>query len=94
MSSPREVIARAIQEGYESRHLKTDVWLDIADAVIDALAEASEPPRREPLTMEQLREIIDRGDVAQPRADGNGWYVLPYSLARAVERPHGIGGDE
>jgi hypothetical protein len=52
------------------------------------------PPRREPLTMEQLREIIDKGDVAQPRADGTGWYVLPYSLARAIERAHGIGGDE
>lgn len=35
--TPREVIARAIREGYEARHLKTDVWLEMADAVIDAL---------------------------------------------------------
>jgi len=52
------------------------------------------PPRREPLTMEQLAEIIERGDVAERREDGTGWYVLPYSLARAIERAHGIGGDE
>ena len=37
MSKPREVIARAIQEAYETRHLKTDVWLEMADSVIDAL---------------------------------------------------------
>ena len=35
--TPRDVIAKAISDAYETRHLKTDIWLEMADAVIDAL---------------------------------------------------------
>lgn len=65
MSKPREVIARAIQEGYETRHLKTDVWLEIADAVIDALEkmEVTEAMRQAetgaPFSMTDARETAE-----------------------------------
>lgn len=47
------------------------------------------PPQRKPLTNQQIAEILEHGDVAESN-DKVGWYVLPYSFARAIEAAHGI----
>jgi hypothetical protein len=50
------------------------------------------PPQRKPLTNQQIAEILERGDVSESN-DKVGWYVLPYSFARAIEAAHGIKGE-
>jgi hypothetical protein len=49
----------------------------------------AEPHKRKPLTNQQIAEILERGDVSESN-DKVGWYVLPYSFARAIEAAHGI----
>jgi len=50
------------------------------------------PPQRKPLTNQQIAKILEHGDVAESN-DKVGWYVLPYSFARAIEAAHGIKGE-
>ena len=50
-------------------------------------------PQRQPLTDAEITCILDCGDVAERNGMG-GWHVLPYALARAVERAHGIGSKD
>ena len=44
---------------------------------------------RKPLTDEQIIEIADKTQTAEPGTDG---YILPISFARAIEQAHGITG--
>ena len=46
------------------------------------------PPQRKPLTDEELVDIV--GNCA---ADSGGWFRY-HAFARAIERAHGIGGEE
>jgi len=54
--------------------------------------EDTTPPQRKPLTNQQIAKILEHGDVAESN-DKVGWYVLPYSFARAIEAAHGIKGE-
>ena len=46
---------------------------------------------RKPLTDEQIIEIADKTQTAEPGTDG---YILPISFARAIEQAHGITGGQ
>ena len=48
-------------------------------------------PDRKPLTDEQIIEIADKTQTAEPGTDG---YILPISFARAIEQAHGITGGQ
>ena len=48
-------------------------------------------PAHHPLTDEQIIEIADKTQTAEPGTDG---YILPISFARAIEQAHNITGDQ
>ena len=48
-------------------------------------------PARKPLTDEQIIEIADKTQTAEPGTDG---YILPISFARAIEQAHSITGGQ
>lgn len=59
------------------------------------MAQAQEPTATlevkaiKPLTDEQIGEILKNSQTAEQYK--NGWYLLPYSFAREIEKAHGIG---
>jgi len=61
-------------------------------AFFDDVAIYTTLPQRKPLTNQQIAKILEHGDVAESN-DKVGWYVLPYSFARAIEAAHGIKGE-
>lgn len=69
---------------------EADVWMTSEERVSAVLrfAEMLQAPSRQPLSDEALRQIIE----AEHKR--TGWKIPPtIQVARAVERAHGIGGD-
>ena len=48
-------------------------------------------PARKPLTNEQIVSIADKSRAAEA---GDAGYILPISFARAIEKAHGITGNQ
>ena len=68
------------------------VDLVYAEASIKAaVAFAAPQPDRQPLTDEQIIEIADKTQTAEPGTDG---YILPISFTRAIEQAHSITGGQ
>ena len=61
------------------------------NALRAALAEADEPPRREPLTDKAIRELWSWTSTHEAEKTAT---TQQHAFARAVERAHGIGTDE
>jgi hypothetical protein len=74
-------------------------WTDCAETDEGAVALYERPhqPAQQPLTEEQIRELMNQSDdecMANPDSQAP-WSAKPWStrFARAIERAHGIGGE-
>jgi len=77
--TPRGVIARA------AYYSETNLAVPAITALRTTLAQAEEPPRREPLTEEEIDALC---------MDGGGLPRSHLEFARAIERAHGIGDSD
>lgn len=77
--------------GYFQYSMQLDAWVQNKNER-KGVAFYTHPPQRKPLTVEQLRDIKEHQRLLEEL--GPVWAPMLYYFCQAIERAHGIGGEE